>query len=76
MYASLGVPELWRYTRQSVLVYHLIKDRYQQHEKSLAFPFLPIDEIPSLIEQSNQLGQRSAIRQFRQRIRQILSAAR
>ncbi|MGK7927101.1 MAG: Uma2 family endonuclease [Spirulina sp.] len=72
LYAALGVPELWRYTRQSFLVYHLIGDRYEQREESLAFPFLPIAEIPSFIEQSYEIGQRSAVRLFRQRIREIL----
>ncbi len=72
LYAALGVPELWRYTRQSLLVYHLIGDRYEQREESLAFPFLPIAEIPSFIEQSHEIGQRSAVRLFRQRIREIL----
>jgi len=39
---------------------------------SLAFPFLPIAEIPEFIEQSRAIGQRSAVRLFRTRIREIL----
>ncbi|MEM9542383.1 MAG: Uma2 family endonuclease [Cyanobacteria bacterium P01_E01_bin.42] len=72
IYAALGVPELWRYTRQGIFVYHLIGDRYEQREESLAFPFLPLIEIPGFIEQSREIGQRLAVRLFRQRIQEIL----
>jgi Uma2 family endonuclease len=72
LYAALGVPELWRYRRQSLQVYQLVKGEYQKCDRSLAFPFLPIAEIPGLIEQSKTIGQRAAVRLFRQRIRELL----
>ena len=72
IYASLGVPELWRYRNQSLQVYQLVEGKYEQTDKSLAFPFLPIAEVPSFIEQSITIGQRSAVRLFRERIREIL----
>ncbi len=72
LYAALGVPELWRYQRQSLQVYHLVEGKYQKCDRSLAFPFLPVAEIPGFIEQSRTIGQRSAVRLFRQRIREIL----
>ncbi len=28
IYASLGVPELWRYTKQTLEVYHLVNGQY------------------------------------------------
>jgi Uma2 family endonuclease len=74
LYAALGVPELWRYRRQSLQVYQLVEGEYQKCDRSLAFPFLPIAEIPGLIEQSKTIGQRAAVRFFRQRIREILSS--
>jgi Putative restriction endonuclease len=73
LYASLGVPELWRYTRQMLQVYRLVEGNYQLSEQSLAFPFLPIAEIPGFIEQSRNIGQRAVVRLFRYRIREILS---
>ncbi|MGL4379039.1 MAG: Uma2 family endonuclease [Microcoleaceae cyanobacterium] len=73
LYASLGVPELWRYTRQMLQVYRLVEGNYEISEQSLAFPFLPIAEIPGFIEQSRNIGQRAAVRLFRQRIREIVS---
>ena len=72
IYAALGVPELWRYRRESLQVYHLVEGKYEMCDRSLAFPFLPIAEIPGFIEQSRTVGQRAAVRLFRQRIREIL----
>ncbi|WP_347239492.1 Uma2 family endonuclease [Microcoleus sp. FACHB-68] len=72
IYASLGVPELWRYRNQILEIYQLAGDRYELCEKSLAFPFLPASEIPGFIEQSKTAGQRATVRAFRSRIREIL----
>ena len=74
IYAALGVPELWRYTNQTLLVYLRVNDGYEQCRSSLAFPFLPIAEVAHFIEQSRNVGQRSAVRLFRQRIRDILAS--
>ncbi|MEG4961893.1 MULTISPECIES: Uma2 family endonuclease [unclassified Microcoleus] len=72
IYAALGVPELWRYRRESLQVYQLVEGKYEMCDRSLAFPFLPVAEIPGFIEQSRTAGQRAAVRLFRQRIREIL----
>jgi Uma2 family endonuclease len=72
IYAALGVPELWRYRRESLQVYQLVDGKYEKCDHSLAFPFLPVAEIPGFIEQSRTVGQRAAVRLFRQRIREIL----
>ncbi|OCR00997.1 hypothetical protein BCD67_06460 [Oscillatoriales cyanobacterium USR001] len=72
IYAALGVPELWRYRHQTLTVYQLVEGQYQEVDRSLAFPFLPIAEVPGFMEQSIIIGQRSAVRLFRQRIREIL----
>ncbi|MBW3587609.1 MAG: Uma2 family endonuclease [Cyanobacteria bacterium 0813] len=69
IYAGLGVPELWRYRRESLQVYHLVEGKYEMCDRSLAFPFLPVAEIPGFIEQSRTVGQRAAVRLFRQRIK-------
>jgi Uma2 family endonuclease len=72
IYASLGVPELWRYRQKTLQVYRLAGDKYELVAQSLAFPFLPITEVPAFIEQSKTIGQRTAVRLFRTRIREIL----
>jgi len=73
IYASLGVPEIWRYRNQSLLVYQLVEGNYEERENSLAFPFLQIAEIPAFIEQSKTIGQRAAVRLFRDRVRELLA---
>jgi Uma2 family endonuclease len=75
IYASLGVPELWRYSKQTLQVYQLVEGNYELSDKSIAFPFLPIAELPGLIEQSKNIGQRAAVRLFRARIREILQSS-
>lgn len=55
IYAALEVPELWRYRKQSLQVYQLVEGKYEKMDKSLAFPFIPIAEIPRFIEQSQDL---------------------
>jgi Uma2 family endonuclease len=72
IYSALGVPELWRYTKKTLLIYRRVEGGYEQCEESLAFPFLPIKEIPNLIEQSRTIGQRSAVKLFKQKIQEIL----
>ena len=72
IYAALGVPELWRYRRESLQVYQLVEGKYEKCDRSLAFSFLPVAEIPGFIDQSRTVGQRAAVRLFRQRIKEIL----
>lgn len=72
IYAAIGVPELWRYRRESLQVYQLVEGKYEKCDRSLAFPFLPVAEIPGFIEQSRTVGQRAAVRLFRPRIKETL----
>ncbi|NJM57213.1 MAG: Uma2 family endonuclease [Synechococcales cyanobacterium RU_4_20] len=76
LYAALGVPELWRYTQKTLVVYRRMEGGYEESEQSLAFPFLPVAEVAGFMERSRELGQRSAVRLFRQRIREILGSSR
>lgn len=73
LYASLGVPELWRYRKNNLEVHQLIEAEYKQVNNSVAFPFLPIAEMTGFMEQSNTIGQRAAVRLFRKRIGEILA---
>lgn len=76
IYAAMGVPEIWRYRRKTLEVYCLNDGQYELSNQSLAFPFLPIAEIPEFIERSKEIGQRATVREFRVRLREILSIAR
>ncbi len=72
IYASLGVPELWRYRKNTLQVYRLVEGKYEQCDRSPTFPFLPIAEVPGFISQCKTIGQRSAVRLFKARIRELL----
>jgi Uma2 family endonuclease len=72
LYAALGVPELWRYSKRTFQVYHLIDGTYQVSDRSLAFPCLPVAEVHNFIERSKEIGQRTTVRLFRERIRELL----
>jgi len=73
LYAALGVPELWRIQDKTIAVYVLQNDKYERCENSLIFPLFPIAEFPILLERSQSEGQRSAVRAFRQLIRDQLA---
>lgn len=62
IYARLGVPELWCYEEGELKIYHLQQEEYVEAESSLAFPRLPIQELPQIIEAHRANGRR-AIRQ-------------
>jgi Uma2 family endonuclease len=71
IYAGLGVPELWRYREKALEIYQGVCGSYQRCDCSLAFPDLPVAEVPLLIEGCRSLGQRATVRQFRDRFRAL-----
>ncbi|HET6251559.1 MAG TPA: Uma2 family endonuclease [Tepidisphaeraceae bacterium] len=66
VYARLGVPEIWRFDGRQLSILLLADDgTYRQSEKSLIFPFLPLDSFVTfahrmLVEEPN-----GVIREFR-----------
>jgi Uma2 family endonuclease len=73
IYASLAVPELWRYTQNIFQIYQLTETGYQLTEKSLSFPFIKITEISELISQSGKIGQRKTVKLFKEKIKQWIN---
>jgi Uma2 family endonuclease len=70
-YESLGVPELWRYEDRRLQISVLQDGTYVESDFSPTFPKLPIIEIISqYVEQSRTLGRSSALRAFRQWVRE------
>ena len=56
-----------------ISISRVVEGKYEQTDESLAFPFLPVAEIPGFIEQSRTIGQRASVRLFRARIREVLT---
>lgn len=62
IYAKLGVPEIWCYDEGTLSIRVLQGGDYRGVSQSLAFPGLPLAELPQLIEQYREAGHR-AVRQ-------------
>jgi Uma2 family endonuclease len=61
VYGSLGVPEVWRFDGEALEVHLLAEDgSYAVAPGSLALPFLPLGEIPPLLQQCYDLGDEGA----------------
>jgi Uma2 family endonuclease len=55
-YAALGIPEVWCFNGESLRVYVLLPDgKYEEREKSLAFPFLPLPQLVPMIQRADQM---------------------
>ncbi len=66
IYAGLGIPEIWRYDDGMLTIHVLDQNQYRESGTSLAFPMLPIQELPSLIQEYRTQGKRAMRRAFRQ----------
>jgi Uma2 family endonuclease len=70
--ARLGVPELWRYRKSKLRVRVLGADgTYADHPKSLAFPFLPMDQFAQFVRRMVTERQNDVLRDFRKWARGI-----
>lgn len=68
-YASLGVPELWRYDEHRLHIYRLTDDGYFEIPASVAFPVLTSAALSQFLKQSRTEGQGAALRSFREWLR-------
>jgi len=54
LYASLGVPEFWRYNGQIWRIYELQDSQYQEVEISPTFPFVPKQKLYEFLATAQQ----------------------
>jgi Uma2 family endonuclease len=74
LYATLGVPEVWRWDGQTLRVCLLGKDgRYRENHASRAFPFLPVAELVRFLSLEGRSETR-LIREFRAWVREQQAA--
>ena len=76
LYAALGVPEFWRYSKNKLLFLVLDRDRsvYVENSTSPTFPILDLDAIPRFLAQSLVDGEVAAVKAFRDWVRDKLTA--
>jgi Uma2 family endonuclease len=73
LYASLGIPEVWRYIttpdqdilKGKLLIYELQEDRYVERLTSPIFPFLPARRVLQFLEESDAMSLAAAVRLLR-----------
>lgn len=72
IYASLGVPEFWRYNGRKLEVFVLEEGSnvYRQVEESRIFPWLALDAIHRFVNQSLIDGETATLRAFRLWVRE------
>ena len=73
IYATLGVPELWRFEKEKLQINILQGKTYIEVEFSPTFPDLPLkDVIPQYLKQVNLKGRNKTMKAFRAWLREQL----
>jgi Uma2 family endonuclease len=71
IYASLGVPELWRFDGKTLKFYQLNNGTYTLVDRNPIFPWLPAEIILEYLQKRLQLGEMQAIQVFKAWLRQV-----
>lgn len=66
IYASLGVPEVWRWRGESLTIYRLVDREYQERSASDALPGFPIDQLRQALSRRAIIDETTLVREFRQ----------
>ena len=64
IYAALGVPEIWRYDGQELIIYHLQEDQYVNVESSLALPMLSSAALTDFLDRLPKDGESQTLVAF------------
>ncbi|MEG4004506.1 Uma2 family endonuclease [Microcoleus sp. Pol11C1] len=69
LYASLGVPEVWRYDGNRLIIYQWESQEYTERDVSPTFPFLSQVEMLRFLELRRTTKENALIRLFREWVR-------
>jgi Uma2 family endonuclease len=72
VYAGLGIPEIWRYDRQSRSIRFLLLTRagkYEERQKSAAFPFLSSHDFQRFVNMRGKVKPNQLIQRFQDWVR-------
>jgi Uma2 family endonuclease len=74
IYASLGVPEVWRYDGESLAVLRLGPDgAYAVVEDSASFPQIALSELTRFLERRRETSDQQWVKEFRRWVRKNVS---
>jgi Uma2 family endonuclease len=77
IYASMGVPEVWRCDGHLLIVHALQGDgTYAVQTHSTNFPFLPMEKLAWFLGQSSTTDETTLLRSFQQWVREARAAWR
>jgi Uma2 family endonuclease len=65
LYASMGIPEFWRYNGNILRIYQLQSGQYVESSQSLTFAPVLVNEIPRFLIESRNVGEITCTRNFR-----------
>ena len=68
IYAAMGVPELWRWVNNTIVVYHLVDGEYAENTESNCLPGFPFELTVSTIKERHNETDLAIIRGFRKAI--------
>lgn len=66
IFAGLGIPEVWRYHKQTLTIFRLEGETYRAQEASEIFPGLSSADLTRLIAQSQQMKRTEWLRSLRE----------
>lgn len=72
IYQTLGVPEVWLYTKsRGLVIYELKSDSYHESNQSVAFPQISVVQLNKFLEQRQTQGENQVIRKVRNLIKNL-----
>ena len=74
LYASMEIPELWRFNGSILRVYILAEQQYTEVEYSPTFEPIPVKEIARFLQQAKVKGENTTTRDFRAWVKQQISS--
>jgi Uma2 family endonuclease len=74
LYASMKIPEVWRFNGSVLRVYTLADEQYTEVEISPTFNPISVKEIPCFLQQAKIQGENATTRDFRVWVRQKISS--
>lgn len=72
LYASIGIPEFWRYNGSVLRVYRLSGKQYSEIQSSPTFAPVPVKEIPQFIQAARKNGEMATARAFRTWVKSLI----
>lgn len=70
IYATLGVPEVWRFDGRTLGVLRLVDGTYEPHSESFEVPGFPVDEVMPFLDPTDDRDETARLRAFVEMIRE------